>query len=57
VKTVLEYRVEQVFYPRSLEAADYSFARRTRGPNGDARYAPDLLLTATDRREEEVTPR
>ncbi|MGZ4864622.1 MAG: Cdc6/Cdc18 family protein [Halobacteriota archaeon] len=54
LRDILEYRVEQAFYPDALSneviplCADLAAQR-----NGDARYALDLLSTAADLCEEE----
>jgi cell division control protein 6 len=54
LKTILEYRVEQAFYPNSLEAEVILLrGARAAQQNGDARYALGLLLTAADHCEDE----
>jgi cell division control protein 6 len=54
LRDILEYRVEQAFYPNALSDVVISLcASLAAQRNGDARYALDLLSTAADLCEEE----
>ena len=54
LRDILEYRVEQAFYPNALSAEVIPLcAALAAQRNGDARYALDLLSTAADQCEED----
>lgn len=54
LRDILEYRVEQAFYPNALSDEVLPLCAALAGQrNGDARYALDLLSTAADQCEED----
>jgi archaeal cell division control protein 6 len=53
LRDILEYRVEQAFYPNALSDVVIPLCALAAQRNGDARYALDLLSTAADLCEEE----